>query len=359
MEISLGISLSWSFLNGGEAVDLTRPIDLTDPADTPDPFYPPSETISIGTISTADPDWLRDAALTGGADDMYYVDFDFAAPIDGSPVGFIKRARATADLLDFGSPVTVLTNATTGAIYDNYETPAAIAFGGAVFLYALGYDYDANGFHTPSALDSIVLAFGDGTDFAWGGPVLAAGNVAEDATWIMEPCAIADGGDVRVFYTGVTNLVGASICTAAAADGFTFLNHAAVLTPATAPAGAVYHGFASPDVIQMPDSRYLMAFTGLNSSVQNAGGIGLAVADSLTGPWTAGPDFAFMPIAPTVEITGAAMRIIGTDLHVLCSAVQDGTGQILAQEYRKPLSVALADAGIVLGPLQALAPDGP
>ncbi len=200
---------------------------------------------------------------------------------------------------------TVITGYHEGMAYNTNSTPCSTAFTipgvklkdhtlfshqDFYYLAAIRIELSATEVHGPGYEDT--FAYARTLDFCtWEnlGTVLNIGLPGDaDETAIWAPHVIQEGETFYMFYTGVNRHIAQSIMLATSHDPSdlqSWVKHGVVFRPHHE--GMVYPGpdnwaDARDPMVFRYDDRYYMYYTGLDTS---GGIIGVAMADSLTGPW--------------------------------------------------------------------------
>ena len=225
----------------------------------------------------------------------------------------LRPAIAEAVSLDGETWTQIGGNATNGIVLSgdgganaNLET-ACIYKVGAVFVL-LYSTYADVGYPVSSFPASLYAATStDGITFTpvSTNPVLAPTSGWYDNDAVFSPTVIASGGGYLMLYAGhsytdgsaVGGAIGVALLAATSPDGLTWTKAAAPVLRADPTIAWMSEGVAEPSLIQGPDGKYYLFFTGLEDSDRV---IGLAVASDPLGPWE---------IVPQPIITAAGLGL--------------------------------------------------
>ncbi len=191
-------------------------------------------------------------------------------------------------------------------------------------LYYSGYRHfggdPAMGF--PAALN--VASSTDGITFerVFDDPILSPSPGGYDNDAVYSPTIVEHDGELVMVYAGhcytdCDNGPGVTLLAATSQDGLEWTKVATpVLTGSESGLDWTRDGVAEPGLIQGPDGRWYLFFTGL---LDEERAIGIAVGDSPFGPWEIRPDPLFEPtadgfdsvgdLAPFVLIEGYTVRM--------------------------------------------------
>ncbi len=282
-----------------------------------------------GIVSSADPDILSHPTGTAGQQWLYFIDFT-GPVVDGQTTGVVKRIVSTDNGKTWSAPVTTLEGVPATA-YEEFETPCVIYndVSGAYYLYTLGYTQAGD-----ALSGDIYLAHTDPANWTLATtPVLTRTVGGPDENYLMEPTGLWTGSKVELIYTG-GNATGNRLVHVEAADGFSFGTKTVIFGPGDAPVGAFYQQAAGACVIPVPGG-HIMAFTGLDNTLTNAGGIGLAFSNQgLKVGWTFGASALIAPFGGATEVVAPGLHYdADTDvLSVYYGYVEGGIIKLAMQQ---------------------------
>ena len=204
------------------------------------------------------------------------------------------------------------------------EGAFALKWKGNYLLYYSGYrhldGYPAQGY--PAALN--VATSEDGVTFerVFDDPILSPTPGGYDNDAVYSPTIVEHNGELVMIYAGhcYTDCdygYGVTLLAATSQDGLHWTKVSSpVMTGTEAGLEWTRDGVAEPGLVQGPDGRWYLFFTGL---VDEERAIGLAVGDSPLGPWDVRPDPLFEPtpggfdsagdLAPFVFIEDGTVRM--------------------------------------------------
>lgn len=297
-----------------------------------------------GYYSASDPTIIYD----GGLFRMFYTE----GLNDGTT---IRAAIAGAISPDGRTWTQIGGNATAGIVLEGDGEARANLEGACIFkagsTYVLLYSgYADIGFPVTSFPARLYAATStDGITFspAGSGPVLAptAGWYDNDA--VFSPTVISTGSGYLMLYAGhsytngsaIGGPSGVSLLAATSPDGITWTKSPAPVLQASPGIAWMSDGVAEPSLVQGPDGKFYLFFTGLE---HDARVIGLAVAANPLGPWeivpqpiitaaSVGLPAGSTVIAPHAELVNGVLRLWYTQVspdgaHAIAYAESDWGG---------------------------------
>ncbi|MBW6396475.1 hypothetical protein KPL78_01390 [Roseomonas sp. HJA6] len=241
-------------------------------------------------------------------------------------------------------------NLSAGTVVSGNSAGTANVEGASIFkagsTYVLLYSGYANtagamsGF--PAALYAAVSTDGANFTVVDGGPVLAPTPGWYDNDAVYSPTVIAfDAGYLMLYcghaYTDATMIggeFGVRLLAATSDDGMTWTKRDEPVLVADSSRSWMADGVAEPSLIQGPDGKWYLFFTGLHGDDRV---IGIAVADNPLGPWDVAPEpivsaaslglpSGSRVVGPEAEFSGGVLRLWFTTVS------QDGLHSIVYAE---------------------------
>lgn len=275
-----------------------------------------------GEITAGDPSVLHDGSIWR----LFYTDGIHQA--DGTNT-VIAQAISTDGLTwtQIGGNMTSgIVVAGSGGDTANLEAATIFKAGDSyVLLYSAYADTDGALSGFPAALHAAVSTDGVNFTAVAGGPVLAPTQGGYDNDAVYSPTVIAVSGGYLMLYCGhaytdasaVGGAVGVRLLAATSTDGITWTKHDEPVLTADPALSWMSDGVAEPSLIQGPDGKWYLFFTGLHGDERV---IGIAVATDPLGPWEVAPAPIVtaatlgLPsgggvIAPEAELTDGVLRL--------------------------------------------------
>lgn len=286
------------------------------------PWSMPAATTFGGEFIAADPTVLRDGALwrmfyTDGIQDAGGTQLVIAQAVSTDGLTWTQVGGNMTDGIVVSGP---------GGDMANLEAACIFKAGDTYVLLFSAYADSAgplSGF--PAALYAAVS--NDGLNYAvvGGGPVLAPTSGWYDNEAIYSPTVVAHDGGYLMLYCGhayvdataVGGDIGVRLLAATSTDGITWTKHDAPLLGADAALTWMSDGVAEPSMVQGPDGKWYLFFTGLHGDER---AIGIAVAADPLGPWDVEPQpiitaaslglpAGSRTVAPEAELVDGTLRL--------------------------------------------------